>query len=70
MPVVPVPITATKIVPEFDVIELTAVPPIVTPAAVTPVKLVPFIVIELPTQPLVAPKLVMVGGEELIIMRV
>ena len=62
VPVVPVPIVATMTVPEFDIIEETAVPPIFTLATVAPLKLVPFIVIEVPTQPLAEPKLVMVGG--------
>ena len=58
VPVVPDPITATICVPVFDVIDVTGVPPIVIFAAVAPVKSVPFIVIEDPTQPLAAPKLV------------
>mgnify|MGYP003424825185 CR=1 FL=1 len=68
VPVVPAPITATNTVPEFEVIELTAVPPIVTFAAVAPDKFVPLIVIELPTQPLEVPKLVIVGGVEATIL--
>lgn len=62
VPVVPEPITAIKTVPVFEVIELTAVPPIVTLAAVAPVRFVPFIVIELPAQPLIVLRLVIVGG--------
>ena len=61
VPVVPVPITATSTVPELEVIEVTAVPPIVTVAAVAPVKLVPLMVIDVPTQPLADPKEVIDG---------
>ena len=48
-------------VPEFEVIDETAVPPTFTLAAVAPVKFVPLIVMEEPAQPLEDPKLVMVG---------
>ena len=63
VPVVPAPITATIVVPLFDVIEVTAVPPIFTLAAVAPVKFVPVIVMLDPTHPLEAiNKFVIVGG--------
>jgi hypothetical protein len=61
-PVVPLPITATIWVPLLEVIEATAVPPIFTSAAVVPERFVPFIVIDVPTQPLDEPKLEMVGA--------
>lgn len=60
-PVVPVPITAVIWVLVKEVIEVTAVPPILTLAAVIPIKFVPLITIEFPGQPLVEPRLVMVG---------
>jgi len=59
VPVVPAPTTATITVAEVEVIEETGVPPIFT--AVALVKLVPLIVIELPTQPLDGVKEVIVG---------
>ena len=62
VPVVPELITATKAEPLLEIIELTAVPPIVTLVAVAPAKFVPNMVIEVPTQPLEVPKLVIVGG--------
>ena len=62
VPVVPNPTTATITVPVLEVIEETAVPPILTLAAVAPVKLVPLIVIDEPTHPIDDPKLVMTGG--------
>lgn len=62
-PVVPVPITAVIWVLVKEVIEVTAVPPILTLAAVIPIKFVPLITIEFPGQPIVEPRLVMVGIE-------
>ena len=62
VPVVPAPMTATIFVDVLDVIDETAVPPIFT--AVAAVKLVPFIVIDVPTQPFVEPKLEIVGDVE------
>ena len=59
VPVVPAPTTATITLAEVEVIEETGVPPIFT--AVALVKLVPLIVIELPTQPLDGVKEVIVG---------
>ena len=70
VPVVPEPITAIRTVPELDVIEETGVPPMVTPEAVTPDRLVPLIVIEVPTQPLSEPKLVIVGNAGAIMLTV
>lgn len=61
VPVVPAPITAMICVPVLEVMDVTAVPPILTFAAVAPVSPVPFMVIESPTHPLVVPRLVMVG---------
>ena len=60
-PVVPAPITATMVVPLFETIELTGVPPIFTDKAKAVVKPVPFMVIFVPTHPIDDPKLVMVG---------
>lgn len=60
-PVVPVAITAVIWVLVKEVIEVTAVPPILTLAAVIPIKFVPLITIKFPGQPLVEPRLVMVG---------
>lgn len=57
-------IVATIVVPLFDVIEVAAVPLILTSASFAPLKLVPFIVIEI-VEPAQLPgglKLVMVGG--------
>ena len=68
VPVVPVPTTAKIWLAVIDVIELTAVLPIVT--AVAPVKFVPFIVIVEPTQPEVGVKLVIAGGVSAITVKV
>lgn len=62
-PVVPVPITAVIWVLVKEVIEVTAVPPILTLAAVIPIKFVPLMTIEFPGQPLVESRLVIVGIE-------
>jgi hypothetical protein len=62
VPVVPTPITATSVVPLFEVIEETGVPPILRLAAVAPIKFVPVIVIFEPTHPLEGLMLVIVGG--------
>ena len=62
VPVVPAPTTATIVVPLFDVIEDTAVPPIFTFAAVAPVKFVPVIVMLDPTQPLEAVNKFVIAG--------
>ena len=63
VPVVPAPMTATIVLPSFDIIEATGVPPIFTLAAVAPNKLVPVIVIFEPTHPLEGVnKFVIVGG--------
>ena len=59
VPVVPVPTVTVTVVAVLPVI-VAGVPPIVT--AVAPVKLVPVITNDEPTQPLAAPKLVIVGG--------
>ena len=59
LPVVPVP-TVTVIEVAVLLVIVAAVPPIVTPVA--PDKLVPVMVNELPTQPLVALKLVIDGA--------
>ena len=48
-------------VPVFEEIEVTAVPPIVIPAAVAPVRLVPLMTNEPPLHPEVEPKLLIVG---------
>lgn len=56
---VPAPTVTVTVVAVVAVIA-AAVPPIVT--AVAPVKLVPLITKEVPTHPLDAPKLVIVGG--------
>jgi len=61
-PVVPPPVTATICVAFTEVIDATAVPPIVTLAAVAPVKFVPLIVIVAPGQPFEGEKELMVGG--------
>ena len=62
VPVVPLPITATRVVPLFEVIEVTGVPPICTLAAVAPSRLVPVIVIVVvPAQPLLGVNEVIVG---------
>jgi hypothetical protein len=63
VPVVPEPITATICEPVLDVMEETAVPPILTFAAVAPVKFVPLIVMVDPGQPEVGVNEVTVGGE-------
>jgi hypothetical protein len=52
VPVVPDPTTTVIEAPLFEVIDVTAVPPILTLAAVAPVRLVPLMVNVDPTQPL------------------
>ena len=65
VPVVPEPTTTTSAVPFVEVMELTAVPPIVTLAADAGYKYVPFIVkLETLAHTLEVLKLVMVGAPQ------